>query len=155
MRIVPAVYGHPDAGLLIEELQHDLFTRYGEQDATEVEASEFAPPRGLFLVGYSADNQPVASGGWRVAEDSELQEGDAELKRMYVAPSARGRGFARAMLRELERTAREAGLTRLLLVTGTAQPEAIELYTSSGYAPVDAFGVYRDDYQCRCFGKVL
>ncbi len=52
----------------------------------------------------------------------------AELKRMYVVPSRRGRGFARAVLTHLEASAAGAGAGWLILETGTMQPEAIALY---------------------------
>ena len=74
---------------------------------------------------------------------------------MFVAAAHRGRGYARAVLAELERTAAAAGRRRTVLETGTRQPEAIALYTSAGYAPMAAFGVYRDSPNCRCFAKPL
>jgi GNAT superfamily N-acetyltransferase len=74
---------------------------------------------------------------------------------MYVAPIARGRGVARALLAELERTAAEAGRLRVMLETGTRQPEAIALYRSSGYRPVPSFGLYRGAPGSRCFARTL
>jgi ribosomal protein S18 acetylase RimI-like enzyme len=74
---------------------------------------------------------------------------------MYVRPQARGRGFARLILAELERTAVECGRRRIVLETATEQPEAIALYTSSGYTPVPNFGRYRCSPDSRYFGKVL
>ena len=87
--------------------------------------------------------------------ESVLRDGDAEVKRMFVAAAHRGRGHARAVLAELERSAAAAGRRRAVLETGTRQPEAIALYTSAGYAPIATFGVYRDSPNCRCFAKVL
>ena len=74
---------------------------------------------------------------------------------MYVAASARGRGLARTILAELERTALEAGRRRMVLVTGSKQPEAVALYRSSGYHDVPNFGLYKDEPECVCFGKAL
>ena len=68
----------------------------------------------------------------------------AEVKRMYVAPTARGLGLARRMLAHLEVTARAAGLEAVVLETGEKQPEAIELYSSAGYRRIAGFGYYRD-----------
>jgi hypothetical protein len=42
-----------------------------------------------------------------------------------------------------------------VLETGTRQPEAIALYLSSGYVPVEKFGTYRDEPDSRCYGKDL
>lgn len=156
VRIETVAYDHPDARRLIEEVQQEYVVRYGEQDVTPIDVDEFAAPRGLFLIGYR-HGQPVASGGWRIHESAEpgFRDGDAELKRMYVVPGARGLGLARAMLAELERTAAQAGCRRVLLETGLAQPEAIGLYRSSGYHEVEKFGVYRWESDSRCFAKDL
>lgn len=156
MELRTAAYDHPHAAALIEQLQQVYRDRYGDVDATPVDPAEFAPPLGLFLVGY-LDGEPVACGGWRAQDGPELefQVGDAELKRMYVVPRHQGRGLARVVLAELERRALAAGRRRLVLETGTRQPEAIGLYTSSGYQPIPGFGIYRDDPLSRCFGKVL
>lgn len=154
LRTVP--FDHPDATVLIAELQQEYVRRYGGQDVTPVDITEFAAPRGLFLVGYLHE-EPVACGGWRAHDGDEpgFADGDAEIKRMYVVPAARGRGLARTVLAELERTAAAAGRRRLLLETGVRQPEAIGLYTSSGYAEIPRFGVHRCEDSCRCYAKLL
>ncbi|GDY32592.1 GNAT family N-acetyltransferase [Gandjariella thermophila] len=151
-RVVP--YDHPHARVLIAEVQREYVRRYGEEDITPVDPAEFAPPRGLFLVGY-LDGVPVACGGWRAhdADEPEFLDGDAEIKRMYVVPAARGRGLARAMLAELERSAAEAGRRRIVLETGLKQPEAVALYQSSGYRRVPNFGAYRCHPDSVCFAK--
>ena len=74
---------------------------------------------------------------------------------MYVVPQARGRGLARGMLAHLERTAAEAGARVMVLETGTAQPEAIALYESSGYTRIPSFGHYKWSPENRCFAKSL
>ena len=43
----------------------------------------------------------------------------------------------------------------MILETGTAQPEAIALYSSSGYERIPPFGYYKDEPLNRCFGKLL
>ena len=62
-----------------------------------------------------------------------------ELKRMWVAPRARGLGLGRRLLLALENSAREAGITFLHLETNRSLIEAIELYRHSGYQEVEAF----------------
>lgn len=146
LRVVP--YSDPDAMKLVAEVQQEYVHRYGEQDSTPVDPAEFAPPHGLFVLGY-ADGAAVACGGWRNHGDA------AEIKRMYVVPSARGHGYARVVLAELERTARAAGHRRCILETGLEQPEAIALYTSSGYLPIDGYGVYKCAPESRYYGKSL
>jgi GNAT superfamily N-acetyltransferase len=148
VRIEVVPYDHPDAARLIAEVQQEYEVRYGGPDTTAVHPAEFSPPRGLFLVGY-LDDTPVASGGWRASGH------DAEIKRMYVAQAARRSGLARAILAELERTARAAGHRRMILETGSAQPEAVALYRSAGYTEIPAFGHYADSPLSTHFGKVL
>ncbi|MEV6912547.1 GNAT family N-acetyltransferase [Amycolatopsis sp. NPDC051071] len=153
IRVVP--YDHPDAAKMMVEVQLELAARYGGEDATPMDPAQFAWPRGLFLVGY-LDDVPVACGAWRSHEGPDpLLPGDAEIKRMFVMASARGRGFARAILADLERTAAEAGRLRMVLETGDKQPEAIALYLSAGYREVPGFGYYKDEPESVCYGKPL
>ncbi|MFI0739892.1 GNAT family N-acetyltransferase [Streptomyces sp. NPDC021100] len=159
MRILPVSFDHPDAVKLNDEVQLEYQERYGDEgDMTPLEPAHFAPPRGLYLIAYEDDGTPVASGGWRAQDrdDEGYADGDAELKRMYVVPAARGRGLARRILALLEEDARAAGRVRMVLETGTKQPEAITLYASSGYAPAEQkFGIYREYESSRCFAKPL
>ncbi|MCY7343449.1 MAG: GNAT family N-acetyltransferase, partial [Pseudonocardia sp.] len=114
-------------------------------------------PLGHLVVGY-AGGTAVACGGWRArdgGEDPALRDDDAEIKRMYVVDGHRGRGHARAVLAELERTAAAAGRRRTVLETGARQPEAIALYLSAGYVPTEKFGTYRCEPHSRCYAKLL
>ncbi|MBA3744069.1 GNAT family N-acetyltransferase [Sporichthya sp.] len=147
--LTPTPYDDPVSAALIEAVQRVYVVRYGGRDATLVEPTDFAPPRGLFLVGRLS-GEPIACGGWRIVEP-----GLAELKRMYVASGFRGRGLSRILLAALEDSARGLGITRLRLETGHRQPEAIRLYETSGYSVVEKFGVYRNDPGSTCFGKTL
>jgi GNAT superfamily N-acetyltransferase len=134
---------------LEERVQAEYVHRYGGPDVTETAAAQFDPPEGMFLVLW-ADGEAVACGGFRHHDERTV-----ELKRMYVVPEARRRGYSRLVLAALEERARDAGYTRVLLETGTAQPEAISLYGSSGYERVEGFGHYRDSPLSRSFGKDL
>ncbi|MCC9305953.1 GNAT family N-acetyltransferase [Kitasatospora sp. RB6PN24] len=149
-------YDHPDAVTLTAAVQQEYIARYGDIDITEMEAEHFAAPHGVFVVGY-LDGAAVACGGWRAKDGDHpfLRDGDAELKRMFVVPQVRGRGLARVLLRHLEGSAAAAGRRRLVLETGTEQPEAVALYQSEGYLPITKFGVYREAPECICLGKEL
>ncbi|MFE9096562.1 GNAT family N-acetyltransferase [Streptomyces sp. NPDC007264] len=156
IRHVP--FDHPDAVKLNDQVQAEYHLRYGDGgDATHLDPAMFAPPAGLFLVAYDAQDRPVATGGWRTQEKNEdgYQDGDAELKRMYVIEELRGRGLARRILAALEEDARAAGRIRMVLETGTKQPEAVALYASSGYEPCEKFGYYRFHELSLCFAKPL
>jgi ribosomal protein S18 acetylase RimI-like enzyme len=146
----------PDALQLVAEVQAEYVTLYGGPDDTPLDPTMFDAPAGAFFVGY-LDDVPVAMGGWRLRPDVPRLGGrlSAEIKRMYVAPHGRRRGLARALLAHLEETARNSGADVIVLETGTAQPEAIALYESSGYEPVEKFGHYSWSPKQRCYGKRL
>ena len=136
---------------MIADLQQVYVERYGDVDITPVDPAQFAAPLGYFVIGY-LDGVSVACGGWRINDEIEAA---AEIKRMYVVDSERGKGLSRLVLANLEETAREAGLRRMVLETGLRQPEAISLYTTSGYERIENFGVYRDHPDSCCYGKLL
>ena len=156
LELRPLPLDHPDGLVLVAELQVFYASRYGDGDATPMRPGEFTPPAGYFVIGY-VGGEPAACGGWRAREGDApgLADGDAELKRMYVRPAHRGRGYARALLAHLEDAARAAGRRRTVLETGTRQPEAISLYRSEGYVPAAKFGTYREEPDSRCFAKDL
>ena len=159
LRIERVPYGHPDALLLVEEVQQEYVRRYGGRDDTPIDQAAFEPPGGSFFVGYEVTEEgmdlPVAMGAWRMRSDVEALGTTrcAEGKRMYVVESARGSGYARQILAHLERTAAEAGAEVMILETGLPQHEGIALYESSGYEPIPGFGFYRDFPDNRCFAR--
>jgi GNAT superfamily N-acetyltransferase len=93
-------------------------------------ADEMAPPAGTFLVAYLGD-EAVACGGLKT-----LASSVGEVKRMYVAPEARGRGLGRRLLAALEEAARDLRLHTLRLDTTERMPEARRLYETSGYRQI-------------------
>ena len=147
---------HPDAQRLIAEVQAEYVVRYGGVDATPLDPAMFEPPQGAFFVAYR-DGEPVATGAWRLRDDVEAfgTRRTAEIKRMYVAPAARGIGLARRVLARLEDTAADVGSQAMILETGTAQPEAMALYESAGYTRIPSFGYYREAPENRCYGLRL
>ena len=127
----------------------EMTARYGGGSASPVAAEQFSGEHGTFLVAR-LENLDVGCGGLRL-----LREGVGEVKRMYVEPAARGRGVARALLRGLLDHARAAGLGRVQLETGELQPEAVALYESEGFEPIEPYGHYRDDPRSLCFALDL
>jgi ribosomal protein S18 acetylase RimI-like enzyme len=153
IRRVP--YAHPDVVTLVERVQEFYVERYGGRDDDPTTPADFEDPTGAFFVGY-LDDAPVTMGAWRLVAAERLGTTRlAEIKRMYVEPALRGRGLARRMLAHLEATAAEAGLEALILSTGAMQPEAIALYESAGYRPIEGFGHYAGSPLNRCYGKRL
>jgi GNAT superfamily N-acetyltransferase len=139
---------------LVSALNDELDARYPEEGANyfDLDAEEVAAGRGAFLVAFIA-GKPVGCGAVR-----RIAPTVAEIKRMYVAPSARSRGVGRRILDELESIARELGATRLVLETGVRQPEALALYTRAGFTTIPLFGRYGDTPHPElsvCMGKQL
>jgi DNA-binding MarR family transcriptional regulator/GNAT superfamily N-acetyltransferase len=97
------------------------------------DASELTPPVGAFVIARLR-NRPVGCGALVFHADA-----PADLKRMWIAPTARGIGLGRRLLHELERVAREAGVSVVRLETNRALKEAIALYRRSGYVEVERF----------------
>jgi len=159
VKLIARPYGHPDVVVLAEQAQAHYRELYGGPgDESVVDAADFTSPTGHFLVGY-VDSLPVAMGGWRRLGDRPglPSQNAAEIKRMYVAPSARGRGLSRVVLAELEATAQEAGLDWLVLETGQPQVSAVRLYRSSGYTDIDgsSYGHYAGHPLAVHLGKSL
>ncbi len=138
MRIEAATWEDPEVRRLADEQQTEIRARYGGmlEPGTPPSAADVA----VVLLARADDGTPLGCGALRA-----LGDGAAEIKRMYVAPGARGRGVGRAVLAGLERAARTRGWTTLRLETGPLQPEAVALYTAAGYRPIAAFGGYAGD----------
>ncbi len=141
--------GDDAAPSLIAAAEAELTDRYGGDEDPAVEPEELTPPRGAFLLA-SVDGDAVGCGGVRV-----LSPGVGEIKRMYVAPEARGLGAGRALLTGLEDAARGLGCTALRLETGLRQPEAIALYEDAGYRQIPRYGYWADSPLTVCFEKPL
>jgi GNAT superfamily N-acetyltransferase len=138
VKVVPADWDDPDVQRLSSDQQAEVRARYDGKG--EPGSPPSAADISVVLVARDDDGTALGCGALRV-----LGDGLAEVKRMYVAPAARGRGVAKAVLAGLEDAARDRGWTTLRLETGTRQPEAIGLYRDAGYRPIEAFGAYVGD----------
>jgi putative acetyltransferase len=142
----------PDAVRLIAALNAELEAAFPEPGATHfsLSSTQVEAGDGAFVIAY-LDNVAVGCGAVR-----RLDDGTAELKRMYVAPSLRGRGIGRALVEALEREARLLGVTKVVLETGTRLAAAITLYEAMGYSRIPLFGEYLSSPDTSlCFGKSL
>jgi GNAT superfamily N-acetyltransferase len=129
---------------LLTGLAGEYDERYGENDEmATVDAHEFDPPSGTFVVLIDGDEVLAGGGLRRVSGDT------CEVKRMWTAPGHRRKGYASLVLTGLEDFARAVGYETLLLETGALQPEAIALYTGRGYRPVAYYGRYPDAHAFR------
>jgi GNAT superfamily N-acetyltransferase len=150
VRILARSTTHADARALLAEYFEELRSRLGEFDparSVSAEPEELHPPTGAFLVLYDA-GAPVACGGVKT-----LRPGVGEIKRMFVAPGARGRGHGRRLLAEIEEAARTLGHASVVLDTAAPLVEAARLYESAGYRAIDAYN--ENPYAARWYAKTL
>ncbi|MEI2712072.1 MAG: GNAT family N-acetyltransferase [Nocardioides sp.] len=155
--IRPVSIEHPDAQMLIEQVQSYYVSLYGSRDETPLEPGYFEPPQGAFFVGY-LHGEPVASGAWRMRPDVAALLGlerPVEIKRMYVVSRHQRQGLAGRMLAHLEQTAWAAGATDVILESGAPQAAALHFYEQSGYRPIQPFAHYRDSPLNRCLARSL
>jgi putative acetyltransferase len=112
-------------------------------------AGELARDNVRFLVARSA-GLAVGCGALLIGAN-----GEAEIKRMFVATHLRGRQFGRQILVALESQALAEGVGILRLETGVRQPAALALYRSHGYIERGPFGSYAADPLSTFFEKRL
>lgn len=134
----PCPVDEEPAAALLQGMRDEIAALYDglDLDAPDMPKAgpdELAPPGGVFVVGFE-DGVPVCAGGLK-----RLPDGACEIKRMFVADAARGRGVARALLEELERRARALGYAIARLDTGPRQPRAQRMYERAGYVEIENF----------------
>ena len=137
-----------DAAGLADAANRELRSRYGPFGAPPPLPSDFEEPNGVFLVARQ-DGRAVACGGMR-----RLEDGVAEIRRMYTVPELRGRGLAARLLRQLEIHARRFGYRAMRLETGWLQPDALSLYVNAGYRVIPCYGEF-NDRESVCMEKTL
>ncbi|HTU87902.1 MAG TPA: GNAT family N-acetyltransferase [Solirubrobacteraceae bacterium] len=117
----------------VAELNRRSARGYDPAKGVSAEPHEMTPPAGLFLIAYRHD-EAIGCGGVKHHPGA-----PSEIKRMWVADSARGLGIARTMLVELENEAVRSGATVARIETSGLLFEAISLYRSTGYVEVAPF----------------
>lgn len=129
----------PEVIALIGELDDYQASLYPPEVCYRVDIPALKQPQVLFAVARSEQGDAVGCAAIVLAG------AEGEVKRLYVQPRARGTGAAQRLMALLESRARLAGCGRLLLETGTRQPEAQAFYARLGYARRGPFGNYPDD----------
>jgi GNAT superfamily N-acetyltransferase len=149
IKIRRAELAEPVVRELLVDVMNELAERYGGSgDDTPISNDEFVAPNGAFFVADDGERL-IGCAGWR------RHGPDAELKRMFTAKAARGRGLGRRLLATIEESAREAGCRRVILETGDRQPEAISLYESAGYVRIEDFGYYKGEEGVLSYARAL
>lgn len=128
---------HPDAQSSVAayfvELDRRSDSGFDPTAGISADRHELTPPAGAFLVAYLA-GRAVGCGAVKHHAGA-----PSEIKRMWVAEDARGRGIARNLLAALEAEARASGARTARLETNRALFEAVAMYRTAGYVEVPAF----------------
>ena len=124
---------------LVAELDEYMAARYPAESNHLVSIAELAAAHVTFVVAY-LEGQALGCGAVK-----DINGAYGEIKRLYVAPPARGFGLAKAIISYLEQKALAKGLTILRLETGVNEPAAIGLYQKLGYERIGPFGAYQPD----------
>ena len=151
VEIAPGAPSSADAQCCLDQYFAELARRfhggYSRQLDQAAAVRDFVPPRGSLLVAQLF-GAPIGCGGIRT-----LGRRTAEIKRMWIAPGARGLGIGRRLLQELEQFARRHRFRSIRLDTNESLGEALQLYRSSGYREIAR---YNDNpYAHHWFEKVL
>ena len=96
---------------------------------------KYAPPSGELLLARGPDGAPLGCVGLRAIEP----DGACEMKRLYIAPDARGMGLGRALATAVIGKARELGYRRMVLDTLEGMTPAITLYQQLGFEKIGAY----------------
>jgi GNAT superfamily N-acetyltransferase len=126
-------YDGPAAQILVPAYVDEIRAMYPDWTPDvppRLTSEDVEPPEGRWLVAYR-HGQPVGCAALKRLDDD-----TAEIKRVYVAPEARGTGVARALLARLETIAGEIGYTTLRMDTGARQPASVALFGSVGYEQI-------------------
>jgi DNA-binding MarR family transcriptional regulator/GNAT superfamily N-acetyltransferase len=137
VEIGPVEPSHPDAeyclGEYFAELDRRFDAGYDPERGISAHPDELRPPAGLMLLARLR-SEPVGCGALKFHGHD-----PTEIKRMWVAGSARGLGLGRRLLEALEEQAAQHGASVVRLETNGTLTEAIAMYRSTGYVEVEAF----------------
>jgi ribosomal protein S18 acetylase RimI-like enzyme len=135
--IAPEPADSDAARFCLEAYFRELAQRFdaGFDPAMSISASaaEMTPPAGLLLLARR-DGRPIGCAALKL-KPARI----GEVKRMWVAPEARGLGLGRRLLEAVEAAAQQFGLAELRLETNRSLREAQALYRSAGYDEVARF----------------
>ena len=148
LELVRTDSGNQDFAELVFLLDAELHVRDGDDHSFFAQFNKIDAIKQVVLA-YQ-DGQPVGCGAIKP-----FSFGVAEVKRMFVEPEFRGLGIAGQILQELECWAAELECKHLVLETGKAMPEAIRLYTKSGFEVIPNYGQYANIATSVCMKKEL
>lgn len=146
--ISPEDPASPDSQALMEELSSTLANITGDSGKASFDPDDVRVAKACFVVARDADRRAVGCGAFRP-----LQEGIAEVKRMYSRPGTSGVGSA--ILAFLERAAADFGYAAIWLETRLVNERAVLFYERRGYRRIPNFGKYVGNPKAVCLEKRL
>jgi len=139
---------NPDFIDLVAQLDADLGNRDGDDHAFYHQFNSIDNLK--YTIVLYRNEIAIGCGAIKSFNDTTM-----EVKRMYVPPAERGKGYATMILKALEMWASELGNTKCILETGKRQPEAIALYEKNGYRRTANYGQYQGIENSVCFQKIV
>ncbi len=134
--VEPADPRSPGPSALIQSSHALMLDLYPPEDNFALDIDALCAPDIYFFAARDG-GQTLGTGALAV------RDGYGEVKAMFTAPEARGKGVAAALLRQLEDQARSLDLSQIKLETGEELAEAVRLYERHGFSRCDAFGDYQ------------
>jgi len=131
--------GQPEVIAMLEAGEAYMAGLYPAESNHILSLDGLRAPNVRFIVARNSDGNAMGTGA------VVLNDGWAEIKRMWVKPEARGQGLSRRLLSELESYAHAENIGVLRLETGIENHEALALYQKAGYVRIEAFGEYWND----------
>ena len=147
MKIVRTNSSNKDFKTLVVKLDKELEIRDGEMHSFYHQYNTIEAINEVVVL--YVNDKAVACGALKKYHDN------MELKRMFVLPDYRSKGYATTVLKELEIWAKELEFKQIILETGINQPEAISFYIKNGYIQTENYGQYIGITTSLCFLKIL
>ena len=138
LTIKPVSPARTDVMHLIEQLDEYQSSLYPPESNHLDSIDEMSKSNTFFIAAYSG-SETCGIGSVKLIDDY------GEIKRVYVPSNQRGKGIAKAIMKELESYLVKQAVIYARLETGIHQKEAIQLYEKLGYNRIDPFGEYKED----------
>jgi GNAT superfamily N-acetyltransferase len=132
------------------DLRYSVPGRAGNSD--DINAALAVDPKDVrvTVLALDEDGTPIGHAAIRTLRD------ELEVRRVIVSDDHRGRGVGKRLMAELENVARGDGARRVILQTGTKQPESVAMYEKLGYTRIPVYEPYVASMpNSLCFEKVL
>lgn len=129
------------------EMRRELDLLYGETTIDPPPLMQFRRPRAAFLVAWYR-GEAIGCGAI-----TDKDERTAHIKRVFVTPGMRGRGFGRRIMQAVELKARDLGYSKLFLETAELQLDAMRMYEAMGFRRVPCGDREKDGKRSVCYEK--